>query len=178
MDYAVQARGLLRDALRKHAQEEGKKESPKGEASGQGETQEAKAPAPAPWGVLYARPNPDGSRKKCGNCMMWVSGEEACAIHEKSQSVKESMVCGYHVFGKPMKAWMDHPGIEPVTPEFSGLEEVGEGTSCDTCKHYEIQSVSKKKGLCHAVAPEAGKEPPTPVDALGCCARWEKGARK
>ena len=123
-----------------------------------------KAGHPAPWGVLYAHPNPDGSKKRCGNCMMWVK-EGKCSIHKKSLKIPKTKVCGYHIFGKPTEKWMDHPGMDPVDKEMSGLDEVGEGTICGNCKHYD-------DGNCYAVAPRDGQEPPAKVEEYGCCARW------
>jgi hypothetical protein len=128
-------------------------------------------PLPQKWGVLYAHPNPDGSRKRCGNCMMWTPDAGGrCVIHDPRLQITPSMVCGYHVFGDPMLEWVDHPGTEPVDPENSGLEEVGAGTSCDTCVFYEART--RHVGSCHAVA-KSNDRPPTPVEAMGCCARWE-----
>lgn len=123
---------------------------------------------PTTWGVLYVHPNPDGSKKKCENCIMWVEqGAGKCNIHKKSLKITKSMVCGYHVFGEHMEKWADHPGIEPVDEKLSGLEEVGEGTICGNCKHYD-------DGKCYAVAPKDGQEPPADVEEYGCCARWVK----
>lgn len=122
------------------------------------------APAPAPWGVLYAKPNPDGSKKKCDNCVLWVTNN-SCLIHSKNTKVNGSMVCGYHVFGTPATEWRDLPGIQPVEADTSGLEEVGDGTSCDTCMFYD-------NGKCMAVASENGGTPPVDVEPKGCCARW------
>ncbi len=120
---------------------------------------------PTPGGALYVEPNPDGTRKLCDNCIMWVRTADQCVIHSKDTEVKKSMVCGYHVYGKPMDKWMDHPDIVPVEPKYSGLEEVGEGTSCDNCYHYH-------EDKCYAIAPKDGETPPVPVDDLGCCALW------
>ncbi len=142
--------------------------------------QEAKKDAPLPqaWGVVYARPNPDGSRKSCQNCMMFIPRDEdgrgKCSIHARTQEIKPDDTCGYHVFGTPMDKWMDHPGMDPVDPKYSGLGNVPGGTSCDVCVYYEGQG--EGKGLCHAVAsgdePPAGP-PPVTVEAKGCCSRWE-----
>lgn len=129
----------------------------------------ASAPMPPPWGVLLADPNPDGSRKSCGNCMMWAHSNQ-CNIYDPGLEITADQICGYHVFGEPMEEVMEHPGIQYQSPEYGGLESVPGGTSCDICKYYEAE---EDRGLCHAVAdPESGS-PPTPVLALQCCARWE-----
>ena len=64
---------------------------------------------------------------------------------------------GAFFMGEVMEEWMDHPGIEPVDEELSGLEEVGEGTICGNCRHYD-------DGKCNAVAPKDGQEPPAEVE--------------
>ena len=73
------------------------------------------APLPRAWGVLYAEPNPDGSRKLCQNCFMW-SADDRCSIHDKDLKVTAEMICGYHVYGAPMEERVFHPGLEPVEP--------------------------------------------------------------
>lgn len=126
------------------------------------------AALPEPWGVVYTPPNPDASRKSCGNCMMWVETEQ-CAIHDPELGILDDDVCGYHIYGEPMAEWMDHPGMQPVQPEHSGLETVEGGTSCDNCRYYNGDEV---EGVCQAVAAPGSLEP-APVQSLGCCARWE-----
>lgn len=128
-------------------------------------------PYPPPWGVLLARPNPDGSRKQCSNCPMWASKGKQCSIHAPEVTVTADHVCGYHVYGPPMDQHPSHPGMQPVDPTFSGLEQVPGGTSCDICRWYE--SSDGERGWCHVVAEEGTDRPPTPVEALMCCARWE-----
>ncbi len=130
----------------------------------------AKTKLPMAWGVLYAAPNPDGSRKKCENCFMW-SLDNQCAIHDTSLEIVAEHTCGYHVYGVPGDERMDHPGLMPVDPKMSGLELVVGGTSCDICKHY-IDDDAQDATACAAVATPAVT--PQPVDPLGCCARWEK----
>jgi hypothetical protein len=123
--------------------------------------------APAPWGVLYAGPNPDGSRKKCDNCFMFLHDKKRCVIHDKDLYVSDEHVCGYHVYGKPLANWMqqfyDH--ISPVDPNTSGLVRTVDGSSCDICARY-------KSGWCFAVAERDDSDPPVRVEPLGCCARW------
>lgn len=120
----------------------------------------------APWGVLYAKPNPDGSRKKCENCFMWVQGKDQCMIHKEAEHVTEHHVCGYHVYGTPMKEWKDQ-GIAHMEPKESGLVLTEDGSSCDLCKWYEHDK-------CYAVAGRDNSTGPVPVDDLGCCSRWVK----
>lgn len=129
-----------------------------------------RAPLPFAWGVLYARPNPDGSRKMCANCMMWSMQDEKCSIHREDLHVPPEGVCGYHVYGLPMQMRMPHEDLDPVEEATSGFDIIPGGTSCDICVYYE--PTGKTKGLCHAVA-KADRHPPQPVQALGCCARWE-----
>jgi|FLYN01.1.fsa_nt_gi hypothetical protein len=133
--------------------------------------QDTQAPLPMPDGALYRHPNPDGSRKRCGNCIMFVASENACVIHRRDQDVLESDVCGYHVYGRPLSEWMDHPGIAPVTPDLSGLRPAGPGVSCASCRFYQDQGAGK--GLCWGVSKSDDRRPPQPVEALGWCARYE-----
>lgn len=132
---------------------------------------EARAPLPFAWGVLYAHPNTDGSMKSCKNCYAWVSMENRCILHPKSTRITADWVCGYHIEGTPMPHWMDVPGIVPLEPKLSGLERVGEGTVCGTCRYF--QRTSLDRGACHGVA-KADRQPPAPVEIMGCCGRWEK----
>lgn len=126
---------------------------------------------PKAWGVLYAPPNPDGTPKACVNCFLWVSGESRCVIHERHVEVPASAVCGYHVFGFPMQRWINIPGLAPVDPALSGLEDTGDGTICGTCRFYK--PLADGNGLCRAVAAADG-HPPQEVQEYGCCARWER----
>lgn len=128
------------------------------------------APLPFAWGVLYRNPNPDGTRMRCARCIMFVSGENRCVIHSRDVEVLPTDVCGYFVFGEPMKKWMDHPGMQPVMPELSGLRDAGSGVSCGNCRYFQPQNA--EQGLCLAVAKE-DRMPPQPVAALGWCARYE-----
>lgn len=130
----------------------------------------SRAPLPFAWGVLYAKPNPDGSRKLCQNCFMWSWQDRRCSIHAPDLEVPAAAVCGYHVFGDPAPARPEIPNLDPVDPKLSGFIVTQIGTSCDICVYYEPTSATK--GLCHGVAKKDGK-PPQPVQALGCCARWE-----
>lgn len=129
-------------------------------------------PKPKAWGVVYAEPNPNGSRKRCENCIMWTRAEGGrCVIHARSLRIRAEDVCGYHVFGVPLKKWMDHPGIKPVNPVYSGLTtDVGKGTSCDWCKWYDRKD--ERHGLCQVVDQE-GSTKSQPVLAMACCAAWE-----
>ena len=124
---------------------------------------------PMAWGVLYAAPNPDGSRKKCENCMMF-SMDNRCSIHDEALEITVNHVCGYHVYGVPMDERMPHEGLMPVDPKMSGLEVVVGGTSCDTCR-YIIGDEEDGANACAVVATPEGT--PQPVAPLGCCARWE-----
>lgn len=128
------------------------------------------AALPVPFEAVYKLPNPDGTRQRCGRCMMWVRGENKCMIHPRDLTVREHYWCGYYVFGKPVEKWMDHPGgMQPVDPAFSGLRLAGGGLACDSCSYYE--AVALASGNCYAIAREADRMPPQPVAALASCAR-------
>lgn len=108
---------------------------------------------------MYAGPNPDGSRKNCGNCMMW-SKDNRCTIHAANREITAGMVCGFHVYGEPMDKRMDHPGLKTVTPSESGLIVAPPGgTSCDNCSFYAARK-------CMALLGKPSVHP------KGCCARW------
>ena len=120
------------------------------------------AAMPEPSGVLYTNPNPDGSRKNCKNCVMFASKAEQCYIFAPDKTITADMVCGYHVYGKPLEVFEKRIPMDPVVTDLAGLEVVKGGTSCDNCVAY-------RDGECLAVYKD-GK--PAKVEALGCCARW------
>lgn len=133
---------------------------------------------PKTWGVLYAHPNPDGSRKKCDNCMMFISGEKQCEIHDINIVVTKEDVCGYHVYGKTHPKRMHKPDnvhLQAVDPKHSGLAKVPGGTSCGTCEYFK--NSKNGKGTCIVVQEGVGEDESTgklaTVEALGCCARWK-----
>lgn len=128
------------------------------------------APLPQLAGVVYAHPNPDGSRKNCLNCFMWASSTQQCDIHAPYVRVSAESVCGYHVYGNPRRVRTDDLGVDPVEPELSGLTLAPGGTSCDTCTWFDRLAAG---GQCMALANEDTGQPPVPVEALGCCARWQ-----
>ena len=80
-----------------------------------------------------------------------------------------SMWCGYQVSGPP--SGKPHNGGVPVTPDISGLIEVGAGAACGGCKFYEDQGGNA--GLCYGVSKPDNRHPPVPVGTLGNCARYE-----
>ncbi len=120
--------------------------------------------------VVYTPPNPDGSRKLCNNCCLYVRPAFRCILHAKSQVVIPHAVCGYHVFGRVLEAQPAGFLALALTPQQSGLIPTT-GTSCDRCVWYE-PTRGKAGGVCHG-AQEDGE--PAPVEALGCCSRWAKG---
>lgn len=126
----------------------------------------AQAPVPQPTlaEVLYTPPNPDGSTKSCGNCVLYETARQTCYIHDPKLIISPEMVCGYHVYGEPMERFEYRLPMLPVTPEQSGLVLVEGGTSCSSCKYYD-----QLESQCHATQNDG--EPPF-VDPLGCCARW------
>lgn len=127
-------------------------------------------PLPTYSEAVYKRPNPDGTRKSCSKCMMFVKGENRCVIHPKDLTVRSHYYCNYHIFGTPMEKWMDHPGMMSVDPAFSGLRLAGGGVSCDICVYYA--ATGDKDGFCTALAPEEGAAGPAKVAALAMCARF------
>src|SRR5579885_3042914 len=50
--------------------------------------------------VTYQEPNPDGTRKKCGNCIHFVS-TGYCMLHPKNLAITPESVCGYYQMGIP-----------------------------------------------------------------------------
>lgn len=122
---------------------------------------------PTPDQVLYEHPNPDGSRKKCGNCVMW-SGPvtQRCAILP-GKRITDDMVCGYHTAGTPSGLSMN---ARPADPKTVGLVRTANGTSCSNCKAYQRKTATG--GECQAVqSPDGGH---AKVEALGCCTMWTK----
>jgi hypothetical protein len=117
---------------------------------------------PEPWGVLYCPPNKDGSTKMCQNCFMW-SKDQHCLIHDKQHKILPNQVCGYHVPGEPLDAYVDR-NVQPVDPGLSGLIMTKDGASCDTCLWFEYAK-------CMAVIDKNCQ--PAKVHPKGCCARWE-----
>ena len=92
--------------------------------------EQATAPLPMPNGALYRPSNPDGTRKSCGNCVLWVSQEGRCLIHAQDVPIESSDMCGYHVYGQPQTAAGTFPGIAPIDPALSGLRRAGPGVAC------------------------------------------------
>lgn len=129
-------------------------------------------PKPTPDEVLYVHPNPNGTRKMCQNCVLWMPQQTQCFIHDSDVAVPEDAICGYHVFGKPIEGEtpLSRENMDPVSPELSGLERIPGGTSCDLCRYYEPQGGTQ--GVCHAVRGFEPEEETAVVEALGCCTRW------
>lgn len=126
--------------------------------------------------VLYVRPNPNGTRKMCGNCLFWKMSDAQCFLHEADIVTMMDMICGYHVFGQPFPGGdgeeLTARNMDPVQPETSGLIQVPGGTSCDTCMHYYASA--QTVGTCLALQdPNNPGENPV-VEPLGCCTRWER----
>jgi hypothetical protein len=128
---------------------------------------------PVPHEVLYTRPNRDGSRKKCGNCVLYDSPNRLCHVHDTDLSIQADAVCGYHVYGRPTDGGQDvhREYMDPVDPAFSGLERVV-GASCNLCAYFSPTSSSA--GLCTLVSDPNEPEANFSVEALGCCAAWAR----
>lgn len=125
-------------------------------------------PLPSAPEAVYAGPNPDGSRKRCGNCYKFVA-DGSCV--EVAGRVEEGAVCNLHVFGRPQTLpppFGPRPKLGAVD---AGLIPTpgGDGTSCDLCRFYKPSAPDV--GLCEALA-DAMQMPPAAVEPLGCCSRW------
>jgi hypothetical protein len=127
-------------------------------------------PKPKLWAVLYAKPNPDGSTKTCGNCTLW-SRDGKCSIHAPDVPVSEDHICGHHVNGEPASKQAPRENLDPVDPKTSGLKVVPGGTSCEGCKFFDGVA---DKGVCHGVDRNEDASPAV-VEAKGSCTRWEDG---
>ncbi len=127
------------------------------------------APLPTPALGLYKHPNPDGTRKNCGNCIQWMPDVERCAIHPQDLKIDSDEWCGYHMFGPP--SGKPHKGVVPVTPDISGLKDVGAGAACGGCKFYTDQGGNS--GLCSGISNPDTRKPPVQVDTYAACARYE-----
>ena len=129
------------------------------------------APLPKRDGSLYRHPNPDGTAKLCGNCMMFISGHDRCSIHLPDQIIEESDWCGFHIFGDPMTESTPHANMQALTPDISGLREAGSGIGCGSCKFYQDQG--NGRGLCYGLSDSESRKPPISVETRGICARYE-----
>lgn len=129
---------------------------------------ESQAPLPIPPEVIYRHPNPDGSRKKCGNCNFWMDKANLCTLHGPTVVVAENMYCNYHVFGAPATE-MD-TDLDFVKPELSGLRRAGGGLSCDVCVYYR-ETQKDQAGNCNGVANPSTGKPPAQVESRGICSR-------
>jgi hypothetical protein len=133
------------------------------------EEDDAGAPLPEPWAVLYVHPTKNGDARNCKNCILFVAPRGTCEIMDpEKQKVTPDHVCGYHIFGKPLKEPRSWPGLQFVDPKTSGLSLAKGGTSCDQCKFFEAGEGDK--GTCHGVI---SKGKPATVEAKGCCARYQ-----
>lgn len=122
-------------------------------------------PLPSPAEVLYVGPRPDGSRRNCDDCFLWVRGNR-CLIHGPDLEVRASQICGYWVGGTPYRRWPEGQGkIEYVDSRTSGLVSAPEGSACDNC----VRFLPGEPAHCAAVYVQ-GK--PAQVDPKGCCSRW------
>lgn len=130
---------------------------------------------PEPWEVLYTGPNPDGTRKKCKNCVMFATKAKECYLFSPSKTIEPDMICGYHVYGEPMEEFTNRLPMEYLDEETSGLETVKSGTSCDNCQAYKKHDADDGKGECSAV--HVGGKPAT-VEGRGCCTRWTAKVEK
>lgn len=127
------------------------------------------AAQPQLWGALYEPPVPDEAGHSCANCIMFVPSTGQCSIHKPDVEVTGDHTCGYHVTGDPMPAPVEHPGLMPVEPENSGLEEVPGGTTCANCHWFT--AAGEDMGVCRALVDE--EEQQAEVEAKACCSRWE-----
>lgn len=117
--------------------------------------------------LLYVGPNPDGSRKKCGNCWKWAMDQRCLEVEGE---IKEGQVCSLHIYGKPQDKMVDM-GQALLSRARAGLIETpeGEGTSCDNCKYYQAE-----ESLCRRAREPDSPDPGTKVDPKGCCNGWDQ----
>lgn len=131
-----------------------------------------RVPYPRPAEALYASPNKDGTRKRCGNCYKFV-GIGACI--EVAGEIDAGQVCGLHLFGTPQPA-LPAVGVPAAkySPVGAGLVDTpdSQGAACDRCRFFTPDLRDSTVGLCGALGSIDG-EPPVIADALGCCARWQ-----
>lgn len=124
--------------------------------------------------TLYTGPNPDRTRKLCGNCVFWLGAARAeCWLHDASVETTAAHVCGYHVYGAPQAtAELRRENMQPLDPETSGLELASGGTSCDNCRSF-VAEMGGASGRCQALYDlDADMETHPIVDARGCCGAW------
>jgi hypothetical protein len=128
------------------------------------ETEMKEVPLPDKVQAGYALPNPDGSRKNCGNCYKFVPSVGNC--FEVEGNIKKSGMCSYHVYGSPFSAKAP-PSLQvtKMDQKLAGyIDSAGDGTSCDTCKN-------SRDGVCIAVQENSA---PAKIEAKACCNRWSK----
>ena len=119
--------------------------------------------------MAYARPNPDGSRKSCLNCVFWARGG-ACGLFPPGTYIPGDAFCSRHVFGTPGDEALFLPGVAHLSPDAAKLVQVPGGASCDRCDCYEPGD--GKTGVCQAAADDTGAR--ALVEPLAVCARWER----
>jgi len=135
--------------------------------------------APRPSGELptlaqagYSPPNPDRTRQMCRNCYLWLSAHVECSIHDPSLLVPNDANCRFHVFGAPQDKLPDEArllrqSLTFVNPEYSGLQQVADGPSCDRCEHFSPQGATG--GTCRKTRDETDPTLSAVVEALGKC---------
>lgn len=121
------------------------------------------SPKPSLVSALYRPPNPDRSRKACGNCFLFLKDMGQCAIHDSGVPVSPESICGFHVYGKGNQA-INRGNMQAVSPTSSGLRKA-RGASCDRCTYYAQNGSAE--GLCSALG--TGE---TKVAAQGFCTFW------
>jgi hypothetical protein len=130
---------------------------------------------PTPADVLYVEPNPDGTRKACGNCWKFV---RTGACLEVLGPISPTQNCGYYVFGVSQDAELSVQ-VFKCSPELAGLIQAPPGgTCCGNCKAYQpgdygSPTPTDKKlaeGRCSMVQDGEGND--AVVRELGCCSRW------
>jgi hypothetical protein len=133
--------------------------------------QGGEAPLPEKSQCLYVEPLPNGERKNCKNCALWVTTSR-CLIHDPTIHIPGDWICGYWVGGRPLDSDLHLDIKQYIPPSFTGLGVAIDGTACDNCMWYEAES--KERGKCHALQ-EHSK--PASVLARACCSRWQQPTR-
>lgn len=125
----------------------------------------------APDNVNYARPNPDGTRKNCANCLFWLKEKTECFLHDEEIEVLATTICNYHVFGSPQVAGLQRGDTDPLDPALSGLREAPNGSSCDGCTFFAPRGSTQ--GECNALHFKEAPKRTVLVAADARCGRWE-----
>jgi hypothetical protein len=125
---------------------------------------------PTPDQVLYSQANPDGTRKMCRNCVLWLSDQRQCVVHGPDLPVAQDAWCPRHTFGTPQATAQFPVDMDPADPATSGLQRSEGGVSCDRCEYFS--PMKQLSGTCRAIKGFEPEEQNFVVAALAACSRW------